>query len=145
METEADYTEHQEDEATQDSDYTLSQTSVPYRSSTELSSAPEEKMEYDGNSPASPSKGDHPVKTSESESKSDKKDHSNENSQNPDVSIFEQALGNMQEDINFKESSDSENDSRLQPQRSLTDSQLAFLLSLGISVMVRGVCNGLGG
>lgn len=139
------HTEHQDNEATQESESLASQM-TPSRL---LSSGPATSQnEETGNNPKNDTSllaNKTPEKPSKSKSKNDKNGNGTERDQNPDVSIFEQALGNMQDDINFRESSDSENDSQPPPPPTYTDAQLAFLHSLGISVCTNYFCNVLGG
>lgn len=144
METNSSQAEGPENEATQDSESIASQSTFLYSFPSEPVFSQNGEMENNGNRANSLLVNNSPLKPSKSGNALKMDDNGKEHNQNPDVNIFEQALGNMQDDINFKESTDSENDSQPPPSQSYTDSQLAFLHSLGISVCIKHFANFLG-
>lgn len=138
------HTEHQDNEATQESESLASQTTPSHFLSSDPSTSQNEETENDQKNDNSLFVSKNPEESSKSGNTNDNNGYGTEHNQNPDVSIFEQALGNMQDDINFRESTDSENDSQPPPPPTYTDAQLAFLHSLGISVCMNHFYNVLG-
>ena len=138
------HTEHQDNEATQESESLASQTTPSHFLSSDPSTSQNEETEDDHKNDNSLFVSKNPEESSKSGNTNDNNGYGTEHNQNPDVSIFEQALGNMQDDINFRESTDSENDSQPPPPPTYTDAQLAFLHSLGISVCMNHFYNALG-
>lgn len=138
------HTERQDNEATQESESLASQTTPPHLPSSDSSTSQNEETENDQKNDNSLLVNKNPKEPRKKGNTNDKNGNGTERNQNPDVSIFEQALGNMQDDINFKESTDSENDSQPPPPPTYTNAQLAFLHSLGISVCMNHFCNVLG-
>ena len=144
MKKSIDHTNHQEKEATQDSESVFSEVSCSSQDSEPTTSLPKVEVEIIQNSDNSTNLDNHSVENSANDQPSRDKDFDEAHKENHDMSIFEQAIGNMQEDINFNESTGSESDSKSQRAQPLTDSQIAFLHSLGISVMKISCCYSLG-
>ena len=138
------HTEYQDNEATQESESLASQMTPSHSLSSGSATSQNEETENDPKKDNSLLVSKNPEESSKSESINDNNGNGTEYNQNPDASIFEQALGNMQDDINFRESTDSENDSQPPSPPTYTDAQLAFLHSLGISVCINHFYNVLG-
>ena len=138
------HTEYQDNEATQESESLASQMTPSHFLSSGSATSQHEETENDPKKGSSLLVSKNPEESSKSENTNDNNGNGTEYNQNRDVSIFEQALGNMQDDINFRESTDSENDSQPPPPPTYTDAQLAFLHSLGISVCMNHFYNVLG-
>ena len=138
------HTEYQDNEATQESESLASQMTPSHSLSSGSATSQNEETENDPKKDNSLLVSKNPEESSKSEIINDNNGNGTEYNQNPDVSIFEQALGNMQDDINFRESTDSENDSQPPSPPTYTDAQLAFLHSLGISVCINHFYNVLG-